>query len=77
MKPVGRPPKPEHKFQRVKSITRSKLYAGKGYLDYYSSNLRTEFNLADIVSIECDCEEMIVTIKSTQVTSHFKRKVLR
>lgn len=70
----GRPAKPLHKFQQVKSVTRCQMYAGVGYLDYYNSKLRTEIKLKDIVSIECDCEEMIVTVKSEDIRSYFKRQ---
>ncbi len=70
---IGRPPKPIHTFSQVKSITKHRAYAEKAILDYWHNNRRTEIFLKDIIKIECDCEEMLITIKSDRIRSFRKR----
>lgn len=65
--------RPIHILQDVKTLTKNKLYPKLGYIDYWHSNRRTEIQLVDIISIECDCEEMIIRIKSNRVKTYTKR----
>ena len=66
--------KPVHVFSQVKTITKKVDYPKLAILDYWHNNRRTEIPLADIVKIESECEELIVTIKSTQIRTYYKRK---
>jgi hypothetical protein len=70
---MSRPPKPIHVFQKVKSLTRSKIYYHLCHLDYWNSNLRTEVKIKDILHIECDCEEMLVTVKSNDFKTYTRK----
>jgi len=70
---IGRPPKPIHTFSQVKSISKCRHSAEKAILDYWHNGRRTEIFLKDIIRIECDCEEMLITIKSDRIRSFRKR----
>ena len=65
--------KPIHVIQQVRLITKNKLYPKIALIDYWNKNIRTEVPLYDIIKIECDCEEMIITIKSNNIRSYKKR----
>lgn len=65
--------KPIHILQDVKTLTKNKLYPKLGFVDYWHSKRRTEIQLSDILSIECDCEEMIIKIKSDKIRTYTKR----
>ena len=73
---TGRPPKPIHVFSEVRSLSRHKDSAEKAVIDYWNgkSNRRTEILWKDIIRIECDCEEMLITLKSDRIRTFNKRK---
>jgi hypothetical protein len=65
--------KPIHVFSQVKSITRKPLYPKLAILDYWNSKRRTEIHLVDLVSVEGECEDLIVTVKSDKIRTYTKR----
>lgn len=65
--------KPIHVFNQVKTITRKPLYPKLAILDYWHNNRRTEIQLNDIISVEGECEDLIVTVKSDKIRTYTKR----
>ena len=65
--------KPIHVLSQVKSLTRNKFYPKIAVIDYWQAKRRTEIPLADIIRIECDCEEMLITVKSDRIRTFHKR----
>ena len=65
--------KPVHVFQQVKSLTKNKFYPKLAIIDYWNGKRRTEIPLSDILRIECDCEEMLITVKSDRIRTFSKR----
>lgn len=70
---MPRQAKPIHVFQQVKTLTKNARYPRAAILDYYVGKHRTEVLLSDIIKIECDCEEMLVTVKSDRIRTFAKR----
>ena len=68
-----RKPKPIHVFSQVKSIVKKPDYPRIAILDYWHNNRRTEVPLGDILRVESECEELIVTIKSSSIRTYYKR----
>lgn len=68
-----RKPKPVHVFSQVKCISKSPRNTKMAILDYWHNRRRTEVPFTDILKIESECEELIVTIKSTQIRTYYKR----
>jgi hypothetical protein len=69
--------KPVHVFSQIKTITRKTDYPKIAVFDYWYNKIRTEVPLSDIIKIESDCEELIVTVKSFQIRSYYKRDVAK
>jgi len=65
--------KPVHTFQQVRCVTKNPLYPKLAVLDYWNGKRRTEIPLVDILRFECDCEEMLVTVKSDRIRTFNKR----
>ena len=65
--------KPVHVFSQVKTISKKVDYPRIAILDYWHNKRRTEIPLGDIIRIESDCEELIVTVKSFQIRTYYKR----
>ena len=71
---MARPKKPVHTIQQVKSISRSRYSAERAILTYWNTGRLTEIFFRDILKIESECEELIITIKSDRIRSYFTRK---
>lgn len=70
---MPRQAKPIHVFQQVRCVTKNPLYPKLAVLDYWNGKRRTEIPLVGILRIECDCEEMLVTVKSDRIRTFSKR----
>jgi hypothetical protein len=71
---MPRKAKPIHVFSQVKTITKHRYYPKIAVMDYFHNNRKTEIPFSDILKIESECEELIVTVKSTQIRTYYKRQ---
>jgi hypothetical protein len=65
--------RPIHVFSQVKSISKKGCYPKIAILDYWHNKRRTEIPFSDILKVESECEELIVTVKSFQIRTYYKR----
>ena len=65
--------KPVHVLSQVKCISKNPRNVSVAILDYWHGKRRTEVPFVDILRIESECEELIVTIKSCRIRTYSKR----
>jgi hypothetical protein len=65
--------KPVHVLSQIKFISRSPKDISIAIIDYWHNKRRTEVPFADILRIESECEELIVTIKSSRIRTYYRR----